>query len=80
MDTPLRQLVKKNVHRKALQQIKRVLSEPPVLKFFSPRTRKVTLQCDALEYGLAACLMTDGQPSISVSGAMTDTERKYARD
>ncbi|KAK7090822.1 hypothetical protein V1264_010573 [Littorina saxatilis] len=85
--TPLRQLVKKNVHfrwdeqvhGKALQEIKEVLSQPPVLKFFNPKAEKVVLQCDASEFGLGACLMADGHPVQYASRALTETERNYAQ-
>ncbi|KAK7095117.1 hypothetical protein V1264_002767 [Littorina saxatilis] len=82
---PLRELVKKNVlfrwnedHTKALDEIKAMLSEPPVLRYFSSEG-KTTLQCDASEFGLGACLMTDGQPVHFASRALTETERHYAQ-
>ncbi|KAK7105846.1 hypothetical protein V1264_017174 [Littorina saxatilis] len=83
---PLRELVKKdvhfrwdeNLHGKAFDEIKRMLTEPPVLRFFDPGA-KTTLQCDASEFGLGACLLSDGQPVQFASRALTQTERNYAQ-
>ena len=83
---PLRNLVKKDVnfrwdeteHGKCLSEIKHMLSEPPVLRYFDPRG-KTTVQCDASEFGLGACLLTDGQPVSFASRALTETERNYAQ-
>ena len=84
--TPLRQLVKKNshfwwdndVHGKAMEDIKRILSEPPVLRYFDPKA-KIKVQCDASEFGLGACLLADEQPVQYASRALTETERNYAQ-
>ena len=84
---PLRELIKKNVHFRwdehvhgvALEKIKQTLSEPPVLKFFDPKSANVVLQCDASEFGLGACLMQDNQPVQYASRALTQTERNYAQ-
>ena len=84
---PLRELIKKNtnfrwdkdVHGVALEKIKNVLSEPPVLKFFDPCSEANVLQCDASDFGLGACLLQDGQPVQYASRALTQTERNYAQ-
>ena len=47
--------------RKAMQQIKDMLSIEPVLTLFDPAL-PVTLQTDASSTGLGACLMQKGQP------------------
>ena len=67
---PMRELVKKDVnfrwdehvHGKALNDVKKALSEPPVLRYFDDKEQETTLQCDASEKGLGACLMQKGQP------------------
>ena len=54
---PLRELVKKDnefvwdkgVHGQCLDQVKLVLTQAPVLKFFDPQ-KKTLLQCDASEW------------------------------
>jgi hypothetical protein len=62
---PLRELVKKythfrwdeQVHGKALERVKKILAEPPVLRYFdSSRDVATTLQCDASEFGLGRVL------------------------
>lgn len=85
---PMRDLVKRNVnfrwdedvHGAALKKVKTILSEPPVLRYFdSSGESKTTLQCDASQHGLGACLMQDGQPIQYASRALTETERQYAQ-
>jgi hypothetical protein len=67
-----------HVHGKALDEIKKALSEPPVLRFYEPGA-DITLQCDASEFGLGACLLANGQPVQYASRALTETERQYAQ-
>ena len=84
---PLRELVCKDihfrwdvdVHGKALEELKKLLSKAPVLAYFDPKEDDVSLQCDASEFGLGACLMTKGQPVQYASRALTQTERNYAQ-
>lgn len=85
---PLRELVKKgihfrwdkDVHGEALKKIKKILSEPPVLRYFDSSGKcATTLQCDASQFGLGACLMQDGQPVQYASRALTETEKSYAQ-
>ena len=83
---PLRELVKKNVHFRwdrdmhgqVLEKIKKMLSEPPVLRFVDPKAKTI-LQCDASEFGLRACLMSEGQPFQYASRSLTETEGNYAQ-
>lgn len=44
----------KEVHGQCLDQVKQVLTQLPVLKFFDPQNKTV-LQCDASMSGLGAC-------------------------
>ena len=84
---PMRELVKKDinfrwdehVHGKALSEVKKALSEPPVLRYFDEKEQDTTLQCDASEKGLGACLMQKGQPVQYASRALTQTEQNYAQ-
>ena len=83
--TVLRELVKDGItfrwsadHKKAFEEIKAMLKSPPVLKYFSPEGQ-TTLQVDSSEFGLGACLMTNGQPVQFASRALTETERNYAQ-
>ena len=83
---PLRELVKKDnefvwdkeVHGQCLDQVKQVLTQAPVLKFFDPQ-KKTVLQCDASIRGLRACLMQDEHPVAYASRALTPTETNYAQ-
>ena len=83
---PLRELVKKKnefvweeeVHGQCLKQVKQVLTQAPVLKFFD-RQKKTVLQCNASMSGLGACLLQDGHPVAYASRALTPTETNYAQ-
>ncbi len=83
---PLRSLLKdkvhfrwdENVHGECLRRIKGILSEPPVLKYFD-NDIETTLQCDASQSGLGACLIQKGQPVAYASRSMTSTEQHYAQ-
>ncbi len=84
--TPLRDLIKKgnefkweeHVHGRALNEIRQILSEPPVLRFFDPNVVPV-LQCDASMNGLGACLLQNNQPVAYASRSLTPTEVQYAQ-
>ena len=68
---PMREFVNKDinfrwdehVHGKARSEVKKPLSEPPVLRYFDEKEQDTTLQCDASEKGLGACLMQKGSLS-----------------
>ncbi len=87
VSAPLRELVKKrtnfrwddHVHGKALTEIKKMLLEPPILKYFDAESNTTKLQADASEAGLGACLMQEGQPVQYASRALSDTEKGYAQ-
>ena len=82
----LRELVKKDiefvcdkvVHGQCQDQVKQVLTQALVLKFFDPQ-KKTVLQCNASMSGLAACLMQDEHPVAYASTALTSTETNYAQ-
>jgi hypothetical protein len=83
---PLRDLIKKGnefiwddtVQGKAWDQIKAVLTQAPILRYYDPKKQSV-LQCDASKDGLGACLMQDSYPIAYASRALTPTEVNYAQ-
>ena len=50
----------------------------PVLRYFDVK-KHITVQCDALQYGLDAFLLQDGRPVAYVSRALTPREKSYAQ-
>ncbi|CAB3978563.1 retrotransposon-like family member retr-1 [Paramuricea clavata] len=82
---PLRTLLKKDIqwswhneHQKALERIKKVLTSSPVLHFYDIN-KPVTLQVDASQGGLGACLIQEGHPVIYASRSLTNAEQHYAQ-
>ena len=82
---PLRQLTRKErefhwsgVHDRAFDNIKALVSTPPLLKYYEP-DKTLRLQCDASEKGLGASLMQDGRQIAYASRALTSTETNYAQ-
>ena len=71
-------LWEEEVHGKCLEDVKQVLTQAPVLKFFDPQ-KKTVLQCDASMSGLGACLLQDGHPVAYASRALTPAETNYAQ-
>ena len=62
-----------DVHDDAVRQVKLLVSNAPVLKYFDS-TESLTLQCDASDKGLGAVLLQKGQPIAYASRALTDAE------
>ena len=82
---PLRQLEAKGVkwywddnQQKAFDEVKTLIPCHPVLRHYDV-TKKVTLQCDALQSGVGAALLQEGHPVEFTSRALTSTERNYAQ-
>ena len=82
---PLRRLEAKDaewswlpVHDAAVQKIKSLVCEAPVLKFYDV-TQAVTVECDASLSGLGATLLQGGQPVAFASRALTPAEGRYAQ-
>ena len=78
MSEPLRQLTKQDVewiwtyeHDKAMNSIKKAITQVPVLKYFNDKER-ATLQCDSSGLGIGVALMQGGQP-------VAYTEQQYAQ-
>ena len=82
---PLRELLKKDAewdwqpeHDKAIERLKAVLTSKPALAFYDVN-EPVTIQADASQSGLGACLMQKGKPVAYASRAMTSAEQNYAQ-
>ena len=66
------------IHDKEFENIKKLVSSPPLLKYYDP-DKPLVLQCDTSEKGLGASLLQDGKPIASVSRVLTTTEMNYAQ-
>ena len=82
---PLRDLLKTNVHfhwdlqhEAALTKIKEVLSSRPVLNYFDP-SKTSTIQADASQHGVGACLFQQGKPVAYASRSLSPSESNYAQ-
>ena len=82
---PVRDLLKSDVlfqwgpeQVKALEKIKEILSTAPVLSYYDPSARS-TIQCDASQYGLGACLLQKGKPVAYASRSLLPAECNYAQ-
>ena len=82
---PMRALLRKDVawqweheHNTALEQVKAALTSAPVLHFYDVK-KAVTLQADASQSGLGACLLQESKPIAYASHALTNAERNYAQ-
>ena len=85
LTAPIRQLLVKNVHfswsyeqDKALEEIKKVLTNAPVLGFYDVK-KDVVLTCDASSSGLGACIMQENRPIAYASRSLTETQLSYAQ-
>ena len=83
--TPLRNLVKTDVHfewdhsaANVLSQLKNILPTEPLLQFFNPSISSV-IQADASQHGLGACLLQQGKPIAYASRSLSMSEHNYAQ-
>ena len=83
--SPLRALLKKDIQwtwyheqQEALEKVKRALTSSPVLQFFDVK-KDITLQVDASQSGIGACLLQDGHPIIYASRSLNSAEQHYAQ-
>ncbi|CAG4931717.1 unnamed protein product [Colias eurytheme] len=83
LTNPLRDLLHKNTsftweihHEKALDKIKQVLQNPPVLRLYDVN-KPVTLSVDASSKNLGAALLQEGQPVAYGARALTKSEQNY---
>jgi hypothetical protein len=63
-----------NIHGKAFNQLKQMLSNSPVRRYYDV-TKPVTIQADSSSCGIGAVVLQDGHPVEYASRAMTPTER-----
>ena len=82
---PLRDLLKDDVdfswdkiQQSALDQIKKVLTNEPVLAYYDP-SKPVTLQVDSSKFGCGATIFQDGKPVAYASKSLNETEQNYAQ-
>ena len=82
---PLRQLTKKDhpfvwneATDAAFRKIKKLITTPPVLKYYEP-SEPLEPQCDASDHGLGAVLVQGGKPVAFASCALTQAEQQYAQ-
>lgn len=82
---PLRALLTKNTqwvwydeHRSAIDKLKHVLMNSPVLQYFNP-DKLITIQTDASKSGIGSCLLQEGHPVIYASRSLTTAEQNYAQ-
>ena len=63
----------------SFQKIKDLIAKSATkpLRYYDQR-KPVTVQADASQRGLGACLLQDGQPIAYASKSLTDTETRYA--
>jgi len=80
---PLRALLKKDaewmwheVHTKAINKLKSILSSYPVLQFYDV-TKPVTIQTDSSKEGIGSVLMQEGHPIHYASRALIPAESDY---
>ena len=67
-----------DVQGKALQKLKVLLMNAPVLGYFDTKKQTV-VQCDASQAGLGAVLLQEGRPVEYASRALTATEQSYSQ-
>ena len=82
---PLQSLLKSDIlftwgpeQTNALTKIKEILSTAPVLSYFDP-TVTSTIQADASQHGLGACLLQKKKPIAYASRSLSSTECNYAQ-
>ena len=81
---PLLELTRKDIefcwdsdHDKAFQQVKALVVNASVLKYFDP-VKSLVIQCDASAKGLGAVMLQDGFPIAYGSRTLTNTETRYS--
>ena len=82
---PLRALVKEDTHfqwvdehEKAVEKLKTTLTNSPVLQYFNPSVH-ITIQADASQHGLGACLLQKARPVAYTSRSLYSAEINYAQ-
>ena len=80
---PLGALLKKDgqwvwYHEQCLNKIKQLLTNKPVLQFYEVH-QLTTMQVDAFQHGLGACLLQEGHSIACESRSLTKAEQHYAQ-
>ena len=65
-------------HDDAFLEIKKLISTPPVLKYYE-LNKDLTLKCDASDHGLGTALIQEGKPVAFASWALTHTENNMPK-
>ena len=83
--SPLRELTKKtvdwhwdNVHQECVDDLKKAISEAPVLAYFDPK-KPVVISVDASSQGLGACVLQENQPVAYASRSLSSAEKNYGQ-
>ena len=63
----------------AFDEIKRIITSGPVLKYFDAKSQNLVLQCDSSRSGLGAVLLQNTQPIGYGSRSLTSAEQNYAQ-
>ena len=61
-----------------MTKLKAVLTNSPILQYFDPTIRS-TIQADASQHGLGACLLQKGKPIAYASRSLNSAESNYAQ-
>lgn len=77
LSEPLRQLTKED-NDTAFSEIKKLITTPPVLKYYEPN-EPLVLQCDPSDHGLGAAFIQGGKPVAFASRALAQAEQQYAQ-
>ena len=85
LTSPIRQLLLKDVrfdwtyeHEKAMENIKRILTSSPVLRYYDV-SKPVVLNTDASKDGFGACILQEGRPVGYASRSITAAQRSYSQ-
>lgn len=81
----LRKLLKKhclwsweNVHQREFDNLKQLICNSPVLKFFDVNS-PIVLNVDCSQFAAGACLLQENKPVAYASKSLTETQRRWAQ-
>ena len=84
LSEPLRNLTKEetqfvwsNVQENAFSKLKKMLTEPPLLRYYDQE--ECTVESDSSDYSMGAVLLQAGRPVAFASHILTETERRYSQ-
>ena len=66
-------------HNESFEQIRKLVTRHPMLKYYNILHPEVTIQCDASEKGLGATLLQNSQPVAFTSRTLSHVEQWYAQ-